>query len=84
MWKEDNLSLPLPPAFQSLSSQSKEIRRKWIKVPCTQPLYEGQKKKKSIQQKINPYCFLELHLNDNIYGIFNTMSENKVGLSYQI
>lgn len=35
-------------------------------------------KKKSIQQKINPHSFLELYLNVNIYGIFNTMAENKV------
>lgn len=76
MWKEKRLSLTLPPAFQSPSSQSKEIKRKWINVPCTQPLYEG-KKKKSIQQKINPRSFLELYLNENIYGFFSTMAENE-------
>lgn len=35
------------------------------------------KKKKSIQQKINLRSFLELYLNENIYGFFSTMAENE-------
>lgn len=34
-------------------------------------------KKKSIQQKINLRSFLELYLNENIYGFFSTMAENE-------
>lgn len=42
--------LTLPATFQSPSSQSKEIRRKWNNVPCIQSPYVG--KKNSIQQKL--------------------------------
>lgn len=50
VWKEESFSLTLPVTFQSPSSQSKEIRRKWNNVPCIPALYGG--KKVSIKQKL--------------------------------